>query len=447
MFERILIANRGEIAARVARTCRRIGADTVSIRGDHELEALHVQATEESIVVAHGRTIARTAFLHAVIEGAHSARCQAIHPGYGVFDDDPAFFREVERAGIVPIGPSPELTVLMRDRAGVRAAAIEAGVRVLPATDEPLFDEAEVRAAVEALGFPLVVRTAFGSGEPPALTVWRKASEMNEWLHEHEPPFAIVLERFLDRPRHIEVYVASDGENVAVLGDLECSVRKDHRRLVAESPAPAIDALHRGDTVRSAVWAGANDLVTLLGFRGVGAMHALFDAEGRFYFSGFRPSLGPEHALIETCANVDLVEVEVRLALGEPLDRAVRNAEPTGHAVLGRIECATDPRDNRPFPARVEEVRWPPAPAGKVRIEAGVQAPAKITGDDDALLATVTTYAPNRHEAVLLLDRIIAETKIAPATTNLRLLRRALNLESFRAAQIDEETLDRAGAG
>jgi len=229
-----------------------------------------------------------------------------------------------------------------------------------------------------------------------------------------------------------------------VLSDHECSVRKDHRRVIGEAPAPAIDALRNGESVRGAMWAAASQLAIHLGHRGTATVHFLLDARGQFYFAGFRPGLGPEHVLAEMRTGVDLVEAEVRLALGEPLPQGSFRTEPTGHAVQARLEAALDPRDQRPFPGRTEDVRWPPAPTGKSRIESAIQNGSKIAAEHDPLVATVTTFCPTRHEAVLLLDRMIAETRIAPLITNLRLVRRALNHESFRACQVDEGFLDRA---
>ncbi|MBX7196400.1 MAG: hypothetical protein K1X94_30380, partial [Sandaracinaceae bacterium] len=306
---------------------------------------------------------------------------------------------------------------------------------------------ADVRDEVAALGLPLVLKPAFGAGEPSSLEVLHDLEQMEAWIAERarDPePTAIVVERWVDRPRHVEVFVAGDGTDVVAIGDVESSVRKDHRRVIAESPAPAIDCLHRGAAVRSAVWAAALDLAREVSLRGVATVHFLFDAAGHFHFVGMRAGLAPEHALVEMCANVDLVEVEVALALGQALPKQATAAEPSGHAVQARVEAALDPRDQRPFAGKTDDVRWPPAPMGRVRIEASVQPGSRVAAHHDPLVATVTTYAPTRHEAVLTLDRVVAETRIAPLTTNLRLLRRALNHESFRALTVDETFLDRA---
>ncbi len=443
MFEKILVAGRGEIAARVARTCRRLGADTVATCADGEEDSVHAQACDSvaRIGPSENHTDATVIVGTAVANG-----CQAIHPGYGFFDESLELPRRAEAAGVALVGPSAEVLVLHRDRLALREAAIEAGVRVLPASNAPAGTIEQARAEAEGLGYPLVVKRAVGVSEPRVLLVAEDEAQLEAHLAGLElPGAAVVLERHIDRPRHVEVQVAADGKgHIGVLGDLETSARKDHRRVLGESPAPAIDALHGREEVRAAIWAAAFDLVAYSGFRGVGSVQFLIDARGAFYFVGFVPRLSPEHALVEMCANVDLVEVEVMLALGQGVPDAVLRAEPTGHAVQARIDAAVNPADGRPFAGKADEVRWPPAPTGRVRIETGIQARSRITADHDPTVATVTTYAPTRHEAVLALDRIVAETRIGPLVTNLRLLRRALNHESFRACQYDEGFLDRA---
>ncbi len=453
MFERILIANRGEIGARLARTFRRLGADTVAVCLPGEEGSVHVQACDSHVLLETTSPGDPYRDVAAVVRAAASASCQAVHAGYGLFDQSPELARSLERRGLIHVGPTPELVVLARDRAGLRAAAEEAGLRVLAASAAPLPGPSEegwaaaLREDVATLGLPLVVKPAFGLHEPAALPVLHYLDEVEGWIAERatdREAMRVVLERWVERPRHVEVWVVGDGTDFVVVGDIEASVRKDHRRVIAESPAPAIDCLHRGAAVRAASWAAALDLARDLSFRGVAAVHFLFDAAGHFHFVGLRPGIAPEHALVEMCASIDLVEIECALALGEGLPKQATSAEPTGHGVQARVEAALDPRDNRPFPGRTDEVRWPPAPTGRVRIEASIQAGSRVAAHHDPLVATVASYAPTRHEAVLALDRIVAETRIGPMVTNLRLLRRALNHESFRALTVDEGFLDRA---
>ncbi len=446
MFEKILVMGRGEVVARVARTCRRIGAETVALYTDAEAESVHVQACDEAVHIGADAIAGSHADVDVVVGAAVRSGCQALHPGYGMIEADPRLPRACERAGITFVGPAAETIVLLRDRVALRVAAIEAGLRVLPGSERPLYDASELRADVAAIGYPIVVKPVFGYGEPDALAVATDDEELEAFLARAEwDGEARYVERWVDRPRHVEIDCVGDGTGtVMALTDREVSVRKDHRRLIAESPAPAIDALHRAEAARAAVCAAASDLCALLEIAGLASVHFLFDATGRFYYVGLRPGLSVEHPLAEMTTNVDLVEAQVRIALGEGMPSEITRAQPSGHAVQTRVEAALDPRTLRPFAARVDDVRWPPAPTGKVRIETGVQGGARVEADHDPVLATVTTYAPTRHEAVLMLDRVVAETRMAPVVTNLRLVRKALNHESFRAGQVDESFLDRA---
>jgi acetyl/propionyl-CoA carboxylase alpha subunit len=442
MFERILIAGRGEASARVARTCQRIGADTVALAAPGDEEAVHVQACDE-VVKIEDVSVYRDPDRLVALALEHN--CVAIHPAYGFFDSDPWLAARGAQKGVTVVGPSADRLALYRDRAAMRVAAVDAGLRVLAGADALVTDAADAMMAAREIGYPLVVKAGLGVGEPSTLEIAHTESELLSIVGNAEDPIAFALEAWVDRPRHVEIVLVSDGDSdVAVISDHECSVRKDHRRVIGESPAPAIDALRHGESVRGAMWAAASQLAIHLGHRGTATVQFLLDERGQFYFVAFRPGLGPEHVLAEMRTGVDLVEADVRLALGEPIPQGSFRTEPTGHAVQARLEAALDPRDQRPFPGRTDDVRWPPAPTGKSRIETAIQNGSKILSEHDPLVATITTFCPTRHEAVLLLDRMVAETRIAPLITNLRLVRRALNHESFRACQVDEGFLDRA---
>jgi acetyl/propionyl-CoA carboxylase alpha subunit len=441
MFERILIAGRGEASARVARTCQRLGADTVALAAPGDEDAVHVQACDEVVAI---ESVAQYRDPDRVLAVASAARCAAVHPGSGFFDADPWLAGRAARFGVTVIGPAPERIALYRDRAAIRSAAIDAGLRVLPGAESLVRSLDEARAWGREVGYPLVVKAGYGMGEPASFSIVDDEAGLAALFAEPDDARALAIEAWIDRPRHVEVVLASDGIDVAVLDEYECSVRKDHRRVLAEAPAPALDGLRFGDSVRGAMWAAASQLAVHLGHRGTATVQFLLDASGQFHFVSFRPGLGSEHVLAEMRTGVDLVEAEVLLALGQPLPPAVLRAEPTGHAVQARLEAALDPRDQRPFPGRADDVRWPPAPAGKLRVETAIQSGSRIAAEHDPLVATITTFSPTRHEAVLLLDRVVAETRIAPLITNLRLVRRALNHESFRASQVDEGFLDRA---
>lgn len=431
MFERILIACRGEVGARVARTCRRLGLDTVAVHVAGEQDEVHVEACDEAIEI--GSEAVAYADPDLLVAAAAHANVGAVHTGYGLGLDEARLARALADREIAYVGAHYERLEASFDLLRVRAAADDAGVRVI-AAEGPLTDAAAVGAAIDALGAPVVLRPARCAREPDEILL---ASEPIALAEPH------VAERYLERPRHVEVQLLSDGQDAVVLGDWECSLRKGHHRVAAEAPARALDALPQRDAVRGAVWDASIEITTRLGLAGLVTCHYLLDADGVFFFVGARAGLQEEHVLTEMCTALDLVELQLRVASGEGMPPEALRAEPTGAAFQARVDASADPRTGRPFESRVDAARWPPAPPGKVRLEAGVKNGSAIAQAHDPLIATVTTYAPTRHDALLMLDRIIAEIHLAPLVTNLRLLRKALNHESLRAGQYDEGLLDR----
>ncbi|MFK7986999.1 MAG: biotin carboxylase N-terminal domain-containing protein [Sandaracinaceae bacterium] len=444
MFERILIANRGEVATRVARTCRRIGVETVGVHVLPDHEAPHVEACDESILLGDqpGAYLDAGAILAAAREGG----VHAVHPGYGRLASDPEFARLVEAEGLIFVGPAAEHFEQARNRLAVRAIAAEVGVRTLPSHESPIMEANEALAQVAQLEYPVVIKPVRGVGEPD-LRVCADVAALADALAEMEPLAdhgGAYLEPYLERARHVEVQLIVDGEEAFVLSDREVSLRKDGVRLIGESPAPALDQLHHGEAMRGAMWDASAEVATRLGCRGLASCHFVIDADSVFYFVGFTPSLQVEHPTTEMRAGIDLVEMQLRLAAGESIPDELRRVEPTGAALQARVYAARDPESGLPFAGRVEAARWPPAPQGKVRIETGVQMGSMVAPEYSPLVCTVTTFAPTRHDALLMLDRVLAEIHLRPLVTNLRLLRKALNHQSVLAGQYDEELVDRS---
>ncbi|HEY8429863.1 MAG TPA: biotin carboxylase N-terminal domain-containing protein, partial [Sandaracinaceae bacterium] len=365
MFERILIANRGEVAARVARTCRRIGIETVALATRVELGAPHVEACDE--VIELGDDPGAYEDVARVLEAAKSAGAHAVHPGYGLARDEVALARALAEAGIGYVGPSADRIETLCDRLAVRAKAAELGIRVLPASEEPLRDPNAALADVDRIGYPVVVKPVRGFGEPAGLPVANDVAELNEAFEALGALEAIggaYLERWVERARHVEVQLACAGDEAVVLGDREVSLRKGHRRVLAEAPACALDQLHHTEAVRGAIWDASAELAVALGVRGIATCHFLLDADGTFYFAALTPGLTVEHAATEMCSGLDLVEIAIGIAAGEAMPPEVHKSEPTGCAFLARVDAALDPRTNKPFESRVDAARWPPAPQG-----------------------------------------------------------------------------------
>ena len=444
MFERILIANRGEVAVRIARTCRRLGVETVGVHIASEADAPHVESCDESVQI--GTEPGAYADVEAILGAARGAGVHAIHPGYGIARDAVALARGAEEAGIKYIGPTSDKLATLGDRLAVRAAASALGMRLLPGSERPILEAQHALEDVDALGYSVVLKPARGFGEPDQLPVVHDVAALSDALDALGPLEAIggaYLERWVERARHVEVQLVVNGTEALVLGDREVSLRKGVRRVVAESPARALDQLHFRDAVRGALWDASSEIAVALGCTGLASCQFLLDADGSFYFTGLEPGLTVEHTTTEMCCNLDLVELSITLAAGEPIPKEAWRAEPTGCAFLARVDAALDPRSGRPFESRTDQTRWPPAPQGKVRIETGVKIGSAISPAFDPMIASVTTYAPTRHDALLMLDRILAEIHLAPVVTNLRLVRKAVNHESLRAGQYDDEFIER----
>ncbi len=444
MFERILIANRGEVAARVARTCRRLGIETVSVHVEHEADDVHVEACDESICLGSDPALYRD--VQSILDAARRASVHAVHPGYGLARDEVALARALEAENIVYVGPSAEKLAVATDRLAVRAIAADLGVRVLPGSERPILEPNDALAEIDRIGYPVYVERVRSFGEAPKLPEVQDVAALSEALESLGPLEAFggaLIERWIERARHVEVQLLFDGTESLVLGDREVSLNRGGRLLGAEAPALAVSQLHRADAVRGAIWEAATEITTALGCRGLSSCRFVLDGDGVFYFAGFVPLLTVEHSTIEMCLNLDLVELSLSLAAGEPTLPDVYKREPSGCAMSARVDASIDPRSGLPFESRVDAARWPPAPQGKVRIETGVKVGSQISPEHDPLVASVTTYAPTRHDALLMLDRILAEIQLSPVVTNLRLLRKALNHESLRAGQYDDGFLDR----
>ncbi|MBX3272011.1 MAG: hypothetical protein KF729_17225 [Sandaracinaceae bacterium] len=444
MFERILIANRGEVAARVARTCRRLGIETVAVHTAMDEGAIHVAACDEAVDLGDDPA----AYLdgRALLEAALARGVHAVHPGYGALAGDPAFARAVSEAGLIFVGPSAALLERAQDRLAVRATAEARGVRLLPASERPITGPQYALLDVDRIDYPVCVRPAVGFGEAVG-AVAADVAELAEALAALDPleqHGGAYVERWVERARHVEVQLFGT-EGVAIpLGDREVSLRRGARRLLGESPAVALEQHARGEAIRGAMWDAAAEVATALEAEGLSSARFVLDDDGAFYFVGLTPGLEVEHAAIEMCAGVDLVELQLRQAAGELLADELSRVEPTGCATLAYVDAACDPTTGRAFDSQVLSARWPPAPPGKVRIETGVQQGSAVSAACDPLIATITTYAPNRHDAVLMLDRVLAEIHLGPVVTNQRLLRKVINHESFRAGQYDEGFVDRA---
>jgi acetyl/propionyl-CoA carboxylase alpha subunit len=410
-IRKLLVANRGEIAARVFRTCRDERIATVAVAAPDDLSALHTRVADETV------EIQSSLFSEEHIRAAKQAGADAIHPGYGFLAENPAFAEAVEAAGLVFVGPTPEALRKGGDKLEAKRIALDAGVPVLPSGTP-----AEV-------GFPLVVKAAAGGGGR-GMRVVRTPAELDESLaaakREAKAAFGddtVFCERYVERPRHIEVQLLADElGTVLSLGERECSIQRRHQKVLEESPSPALDPDLRARISEAAVLFGRS-----IGYRSAGTVEFMLDGRD-FYLLELNGRIQVEHPVTELVTGIDLVKEQLRVAAGERLD--FERAAPTGHAVEVRL-YAEDPRTFLPQAGRIEHLRLPTA----IRVDAGVEEGDEVGVTYDPMIAKLIAHGPTRDEALLRLRDALGETEVGGLTTNLPFLRWLVAHPAVRAGR------------
>ncbi|HEY2733919.1 MAG TPA: biotin carboxylase N-terminal domain-containing protein [Polyangiales bacterium] len=450
MFDKVLIANRGAIAVRIARTCERLGIATVAIYSEVEQESLHRTTCDESVCVGGARVQDSYLNQEAILAAAKSTGAQAIHPGYGLLSENANFVRAIEAAGLVFIGPSADAIELFGDKVRAKALARQAGVRVTPGSDEAINDLGVAAVEADRIGYPVLVKAA-GGGGGIGMQVVNDPEELAKALEvcagRARAAFGddrVYIERYIDRPRHVEVQVIGDrhGQLVA-LGERECSIQRRHQKIIEESPAPALVFSRKTEERRMALFDSALRIGLEAGYYNAGTAEFILDSDGNAYFMEWNPRLQVEHAVTEMCTGLDLVELQLKVAAGEALPPEALRAEPRGHAMEARIYAEDAQKGFIPKPGEVKTLRWPPLAPGALRIETGIAPGSTVTHHYDPMVAKIITFGATRHQAILTLDRVLAETEIEPLVTNVGFLREVLAHESFRAGQYDTDFVRR----
>ncbi|MEO8312909.1 MAG: biotin carboxylase N-terminal domain-containing protein [Caldimonas sp.] len=445
MLDSVLIANRGEIVARIARTARRLGVATVAIASDADRGAPFTAACDR--VVAIGGELAADSYLRidAIVAAARSSGAQAVHPGYGFVSENADFAEAVEAAGLVWIGPPPGAMRAMADKAAARMRMREAGVPVLPGYDGAAQDVATLRAEAKRLGYPLMVKAVAGGGGRGMRLVASEAgldAAIASAAAEAKNAFGdprLLLERAVGRARHVEIQVFADSHgHVLHLGERDCSLQRRHQKLVEEAPSPAVTAALRRRMGEVAV-----AVARAVDYRGAGTVEFLLDPEGDFRFIEMNTRLQVEHAVTEALLGIDLVEWQLRVAAGQALpltqEEALARHESGGHAIEARL-CAEDPaRGYLPQSGRI--VRWRAAPG--IRTDHALADGAAVPPYYDSMLARLIANAPSRAEALAGLAAGLDATVCWGVGTNRAFLARLLRDDDVRAGAFDTTFLAR----
>ncbi|MEV4316029.1 biotin carboxylase N-terminal domain-containing protein [Actinocrispum sp. NPDC049592] len=445
MFHTVLIANRGEIAVRITKTLRRLGIRSVAVYSSADAGARHVLEADTAVHI--GPAAARESYLNIprIIEAARQTGAQAIHPGYGFLAENAAFARACAEAGIVFVGPPVAAIEAMGDKIRAKQTVSAAGVPVVPGRTEAGMTDADLIAAAGEIGFPVLIKPSAGGGGKGMRTVVDAADlpgAIESARREARGSFGddtLLIERFVQRPRHIEIQVMADTHGTVVhLGERECSLQRRHQKIIEEAPSPLLTP-----EMRSRMGAAAVDAARAVGYTGAGTVECIVSADrpDEFFFMEMNTRLQVEHPVTEMVVDKDLVELQLRVAAGEPLGLTQEQVQLFGHAIEARVYAEDPARDFLPTGGTVLALH---EPAG-ARVDSGLRVGGAVGSDYDPMLSKVVAWAPTRAEALGKLSAALAETAILGVGTNIAYLRDLLSDPDVVAGRLDTQLVERRG--
>jgi acetyl-CoA/propionyl-CoA carboxylase, biotin carboxylase, biotin carboxyl carrier protein len=444
MFSKLLVANRGEIAIRVIRACRDLGIASVAVYSDADVDAIHTRLADEAFNV--GPAPAAESYLNIpnIIEAAKRSGAEAVHPGYGFLAENATFARAVLDAGLTWVGPQPDVIEAMGEKTAARRAAMAAGVPVVPGTKDPVTDAEQVRAFAREHGLPLAIKASAGGGGK-GFRVVETEDEIEDALagaaREAQAYFSndeVFLERYLQRPRHIEIQVLGDGKgNVISFPERDCSLQRRHQKLVEESPSPALTP-----EVREAIMKAAAQLASHENYLNAGTCEFLLDANGKdFYFLEMNTRLQVEHPVTELVTGIDLVKAQLYVAAGKPLWFTQDDIGLRGAAIEVRVNAENPAKNFMPSPGRIGGYREPSGPG--VRVDSGAEGDYLIPQTYDPMIAKLITYGADREEARTRMLRALDEYQIEGIKTTLTFHRFMLADERFVSGDYNTGTVEK----
>ncbi len=447
MFKRVLVANRGEIAVRVIRALRGMGIPSVAVYSKEDQDSLHGRLAEERVCIGEGSS--RNSYLNmdTLITVAKNTGCDAIHPGYGFLSENAQFAEKCRENDICFIGPSPEVIDGMGNKSQARAKMREAGVPVVPGSLNALYDVKEALKEAIAMGFPVMIKASSGGGGKGMRECYSEGDFENEFLtaqRESANAFsddAMYLEKLILEPRHVEVQIMGDSfGNVIALGERDCSIQRNHQKLVEESPSPIVTAESRKAMMEAAV-----NAAKAVSYVGAGTIEFIVDQEGKFYFMEMNTRIQVEHGVTELVTDTDLVIEQIRVCAGEPLSMKQEEVLLRGHAIECRINAEIPEKNFMPSPGTITALHLPGG--NGVRVDTAIYIGYKIPMEYDSMIAKVLVHGKDRQEAIRKMKGALEEMLVLGVETNLDFQYKIMQSEAFVEGKVDTGFIERFTLG
>ena len=447
MFKRVLVANRGEIAVRVIRALRGMGIPSVAVYSKEDQDSLHGRLAEERVCIGEGSS--RNSYLNmdTLITVAKNTGCDAIHPGYGFLSENAQFAEKCGENDICFIGPSPEVIDGMGNKSQARTKMREAGVPVVPGSLNALYDVKEALEEAKAMGFPVMIKASSGGGGKGMRECYSEGDFENEFLtaqRESANAFsddAMYLEKLILEPRHVEVQIMGDSfGNVIALGERDCSIQRNHQKLVEESPSPIVTAESRKAMMEAAV-----NAAKAVSYVGAGTIEFIVDQEGKFYFMEMNTRIQVEHGVTELVTDTDLVIEQIRVCAGEPLSMTQEEVLLRGHAIECRINAEIPEKNFMPSPGTITALHLPGG--NGVRVDTAIYTGYKIPMEYDSMIAKVLVHGRDRQEAIRKMKGALEEMLVLGVETNLDFQYKIMQSEAFVEGKVDTGFIERFTLG